>query len=391
MVDGIGVKRKICVVITARPSYARIKTVLSAIQAHPDLELQIIGTASFLSNRFGSAHKVMERDGFKLNWEISTLFEADDLTSAPKATAVQITELSTAFKNLGPDVVVTIADRYETIATAIAATYMNITLAHVQGGEVTGNIDEKVRHAITKLADIHLVTNEDAQRRVIRMGEEEKTVYVTGCASIDLAKELKEAPEQYTFDPFAVYGGVGARFSLDEPYLVVMQHPLTTHFEMARQEMEETLKAVHAMDMPTYWFWPNPDSGTEGASEAIRAFRENYQPEKFAFFKNMEPHHFLGLIHQSACFIGNSSVGIRESAYLGVPVVNIGGRQAGRLRGKNVCDVRVEETTILQAIKAQVDHAQYGSENIYGQGNAGHKTAEVLAKAPLSFEKRITY
>jgi UDP-hydrolysing UDP-N-acetyl-D-glucosamine 2-epimerase len=383
--------RKVCVVITARPSYARIRTALSALRDDPRVELQIVGTASLLSNRFGSAVSILRQDGFDLNWEISTLLEADDLTSAPKATALQLAELATAFRNLQPDVVVTIADRYETIATAIAASYMNIPLAHIQGGEVTGNVDEKVRHAITKLADLHLVANDDACERVARMGEREDRIFVTGCPSIDLAAEVVRERQRYRFDPFGRYGGVGDRFELGQRFLVVLQHPLTTHFRLARQEVTQTLHAVHEIGLPVFCFWPNPDSGTEGASEAIRAFREAVNPKGFAFFKNMEPHDFLSLLLDAACLVGNSSVGIRECSFLGVPVVNIGERQVGRLRGPNVIDVPGGQETTETAIRQQLSNGRYPAATIYGDGSAGKRIAEVLAEVPLGFEKRITY
>jgi len=383
--------RKVCVVITARPSYARIRSALSALSKHPGVELQIVGAASLLSNRFGSAVDVLRQDGFDLDWEISTLLEADDLTSAPKATALQLAELSTAFRNLKPDLVVSIADRYETMATALAASYMNIPLAHIQGGEVTGNIDEKVRHAVTKLADLHLVANEDARQRVLRMGEREETVFVTGCPSIDLAAEVMRDRDRYRCDPFERYGGVGDRFDPKQPYLVILQHPLTTHFSEARREVAETLAAAYEIGLPVFCFWPNPDSGTEGASAAIRAFREKTNPTSFAFFKNMEPHDFLSLLLDSACLIGNSSVGVRECSYLGVPVVNIGDRQAGRLRGANVIDVPGGHQETKAAIRRQLSNGRYPAMTIYGDGKAGQRIADILAQVPLAFEKRITY
>src|SRR5687768_13912619 len=181
-------KRKICVVITARPSYSRVKTALQAIKEHPDLELQLVVAASALLDRYGSSVNYIEKDGFVITAKVFNVLEGENLTAAAKTTGIGILELSTVFDNLSPDIVVTIADRFETMSTAISASYMNIPLAHIQGGEVTGNIDEKVRHAITKLADIHLVSTLKAKERVIRMGEDSEKVVVTGCPSIDLAK-----------------------------------------------------------------------------------------------------------------------------------------------------------------------------------------------------------
>ena len=220
-------KRKICVVITARPSYARVKTALQAIKDHPKLELQLVLAGSSLLDRYGSAYKVIENDGFEVIEKIYNILEGETPSSMAKTTGLAIMELSTTFANLKPDVVVTIADRFETIATSIAASYQNIPLAHIQGGEVTGNIDEKVRHANTKLSDIHLVASEDAKQRVIKMGENPDYVINTGCPSMDLAKEVLENPK-FDFDPLVKYGGVGSEINWKDGYLVVMQHPVTT-------------------------------------------------------------------------------------------------------------------------------------------------------------------
>ena len=180
--------RNVCVVITARPSYSRIKSALSAIKNHNDLTLQLVVAGSALLGRYGSAVDYIINDGFEIAESIYNVLEGENPASMAKTTGLGIMELATAFQNLSPDVVLTVGDRFETIATAIAASYMNIPLVHVQGGEVTGNIDEKVRHAITKLADQHFVSNEDAAIRLIKMGEFEENVHVTGCPSIDFAE-----------------------------------------------------------------------------------------------------------------------------------------------------------------------------------------------------------
>jgi UDP-hydrolysing UDP-N-acetyl-D-glucosamine 2-epimerase len=286
--------------------------------------------------------------------------------------------------------VVTVADRFETLATAVAASYMNIPVAHIQGGEVTGSIDEKVRHAVTKLADLHLVSTEGSGKRVERMGEEYRKVFVTGCPSIDLAAEIAHDPA-LNFNPFERYGGVGDLHELTNGYLVIMQHPVTTEHEQARQHVWETLEAVHEMNMQTLWFWPNVDAGSDGTSNGIRTFREKYRPENIQFFKNMEPTDFLRLLYSSKCLIGNSSVGIRECSYLGVPVVNIGTRQTGRERGANVVDVGYDRAEILSAIRQQTSNGRYHADTLYGGGKAGERIAQVLAKAPLEIEKRLTY
>jgi UDP-hydrolysing UDP-N-acetyl-D-glucosamine 2-epimerase len=384
-------KRKICVVVTARPSYSRIKTALRAIQHHPGLELQLVVAASALLDRYGTASKNIEKDGFEITTKVFSVLEGENVTVSAKTTGLGILELSTVFDNLQPDIVVTVADRYETMSTAIAASYMNIPLAHVQGGEVTGNIDEKVRHSITKLSDYHFVSTEDARERVIRLGEEEDFVFNTGCPSIDLAKEVADNGS-HKFDPFEVYGGVGAGKDIfKNGYLVVMQHPVTTEVQKAFEQINETLIAIKELDIPTFWFWPNVDAGSDRTSTGIRAFREKNKKIPIHFFKNMEPHHFLHLLNNSMCLIGNSSVGIRECSYLGVPVVNIGSRQNRRERGNNVKDVDYNRSEIKQEIRYWLKNGRPAPSQIYGDGEAGKKIADILSTVPLRFHKTIVY
>jgi UDP-hydrolysing UDP-N-acetyl-D-glucosamine 2-epimerase len=383
-------KRRVCVVVTARPSYSRIKTALSAIEAHPGLELQLVVAASALLDRYGTAVRTIEADGFDIAARVYMVLEGENLAAMAKTTGLGLLELATVFDNLKPDVVVTVADRYETLSTAVAASYMNIPVAHVQGGEVTGSIDEKVRHAVTKLSDLHFVSSDKAAERVIRMGEEPAKVFVTGCPSIDLAVEVMERPAM-DFNPFAKYGGVGAPVDLSGGYLVVLQHPVTTEYEEAREQALETLHAVTEVGLPALWFWPNVDAGSDGTSNAIRSFRELHDPKNIHFFKNMEPTDFLRLLVGSRCLVGNSSVGIRECAYLGVPTVNIGSRQSGRDRGRNVIDVGHRCGEIVAAIRRHLAEGRCESDPIYGHGRAGERIAELLAREPLSIEKRLTY
>ncbi|MEM8584501.1 MAG: UDP-N-acetylglucosamine 2-epimerase [Bacteroidota bacterium] len=384
-------KRKIAVVVTARPSYSRIKTAIAAIAAHPSLELQLIVAASALSERYGSAVKFIEADGFPITAKVFNVLEGENLTAQAKTTGLGILELSSVLERLAPDAVVTVADRFETMATAIAASYMNIPLVHIQGGEVTGNIDEKVRHAITKLADLHFVATRKAKERVIKLGEHPEKVFNTGCPSIDLAKEVVQ-DAHLDFNPFDRYGGVGRINSKNwlEKYLVVLQHPVTTEYASSRQHIWETLEAIYTLQIPTFWFWPNVDAGSDGTSNGIRTFREQHEIKHIHFFKNMEGKDFLKLLYNSRCLIGNSSVGIRECAYMGVPVVNIGSRQNKRERGRNVIDVDYRQQEIMQAIEKSLDKNRI-TDLTYGGGQAGEKIAELLSTEPLTFKKVLRY
>ncbi len=383
-------KRKICVVVTARPSYSRIRTALTAIQQHPDLELQLVVAASALLERYGNAIGAIERDGFVPAARVYMVVEGENLVTSAKTTGMGLVELATVFDNLRPDAVVTIADRYETLATAVAASYMNIPVVHVQGGEVTGSIDEKVRHAVTKLANLHLVSTAQARERVIRLGEEPAHVLLTGCPSIDIAAEVAASPAM-DFDPFQKYGGVGARGDLSKGYLVVMQHPVTTEYDGARHQVDETLYAVKDAGLPVLWFWPNVDAGSDGTSKGIRVFREKEKPEHFHFFRNMFPEDFLRLLCGATAIVGNSSVAIRECSFLGVPAVNVGSRQQGRERGINVIDVDHDRTAIAAAIREHQRRGRPAPDHLYGDGQAGHRIADCLATAALTVEKRLTY
>lgn len=380
-------KRKICVVVASRANYGRIKSVLQSIKDRKDLELQLIVQASALLYRFGSVIDNIIEDGFKVDATVYSIVEGENLTTMAKSTGLAIIELATLFERLKPDVVLTVADRFETMATAIAASYMNIPLAHSQGGELSGSIDESVRHAITKLAHIHFPASEKAKETILRMGENPEKVFVTGCPAIDLARVACKTNN----DPgrlFSKYGGVGPKLDVQKPYLVVMQHPVTTEFGQGFQQINETLLAIKALDMQTVWFWPNVDAGSDDTSKGIRMFRERNSASPIHFYRNFSPEDYVCLINNCKCLIGNSSSGIREGAFLGAPAVNIGTRQDGRERGPNIIDVGYYRKAIERSIGYQLRHGKYESSYIYGDGDAGRRIADILASVELDIVKR---
>ncbi len=172
---------------------------------------------------------------------------------------------------------------------------------------------------------------------------------------------------------------------------MVLQHPVTTEYHHARTQIETSLMAIRELDISCLWFWPNVDAGSDGTSKGIRSFREKYPDSKIHFFKNMEPRDFLKLLLKSKCLIGNSSVGIREASFLGIPVVDIGGRQAGRLRGKHARHVEYNQSEIQQAIQFQIENGFYQPEYLYGDGHAGERIASALSEMPLRYDKKISY
>ncbi|SKC18078.1 UDP-N-acetylglucosamine 2-epimerase [Dyadobacter psychrophilus] len=378
-------KRKICVVITARASYSRVKTLLIAIKSHPSLCLQLVITGSCLLEKYGGLTKLVNQDGFDPIIKVSNLLENENPTAAAKTTGLGVIELASVFENVRPDVVVTVADRYETMSAAVAASFMNIPLAHVQGGEVTGNIDEKVRHAVSKLADVHFVATASARNRLIAMGEVPENVWHTGCPSIDLAIQIKnDAAMRFDYESCQ-------SFSSASKYIVVMHHPVTTEHGFTKDQFCSLVNAISALHIPTFWFTPNPDYGAAQILKEIQRYGETSKNLKIHFLRNLNPESFLKLIKHCACLIGNSSTGIREASLLGTPVVNIGSRQQGRERSFNVIDVDFDSNAIIEAVQNQLDHGHYDSSILYGNGDAGNQIADLLAKMKLSVNKQITY
>ncbi len=383
--------RKICVVIHSRANYGRIKSVMRAIDIHPELELQLLVGSSALLYRFGSVIDIIRGDGFKENAVVHSILEGETPTTMAKSTGMAITELATHFENLKPDIVVTVADRFETLSTAVAASYMNITLAHSQGGEVTGSIDESVRHAITKLAHIHFPATERAKEYLLRMGEQQETVHLTGCPAIDLVAESDLALPD---DLFKRTTGVGDKLTTKKDYIIVLQHPVTTEFGSGFKQIQETLEAAHEVSktgMQIVWLWPNVDAGSDDISKGIRMFRDREEAKNMHFYKNFTPEDYVLLLANARCIVGNSSSGLREGAFLGTPCVNIGTRQSGRERAANVIDVKCDANEIKTAIDNQLKHGRYESSHLVGDGTAGTQIANILATSNLKIQKQISY
>jgi UDP-hydrolysing UDP-N-acetyl-D-glucosamine 2-epimerase len=384
-------KRKICIVVGSRANYSSIKSAMRAIRHHPDLELQLVVGASALLDRFGAVVDVIANDGFDIHARVHMLIEGGSPATMAKSTGLGLLELPTVFDNLKPDIVLTVGDRFETMATAVAAAYMNIPLAHTMGGEVTGTIDESVRHAVTKLAHIHFPANQPSADRIIRMGEDPSSVYVVGCPRIDVVAEIAHDRVPLTDRALLEYEGVGGHIDLEKPFLLVSQHPVTTEFGHNEHQITETLMALHQLQMPTIMLWPNADAGSEDVSRGVRKFREHYNHEYIRFYKNFPVETFVKLMANCACMIGNSSAAIREGAFLGVPAVNIGTRQDRRDHGRNVINVDYDCGQIVNAIQIQLANGRYVPDSIYGDGHAGEQIANILVDCPIRIQKQITY
>jgi UDP-hydrolysing UDP-N-acetyl-D-glucosamine 2-epimerase len=383
-------KKKICVVINNRANYARIKSFLLLANADKKVDLKIILAGSSHLFKYGDITKIIKKDKLKIYIKLHTVVEGNDPVCMVKTTANLMNELTTAFKNIKPDIVVVIADRHENLAVAIAASYMNICLAHIQGGEVTGSIDESVRHAITKLSHIHFPSTNRAKNFLIRLGEDKKSVFKTGCPSLDLAKNTNKKIDKNFNNRNAFVGDI---INFKKDYLVYLFHPVTTEFKNNNIYINEVLKTIDTMNdnIQIVILWPNVDSGTDFISKSIRMYLNKKKNIKISAYKNFSPEDYIKLIYNSKCLIGNSSSGIRESSYLGLPVVNIGSRQKNRERGPNVIDVKNKASDISTAIKKQIIKKKYQPSSLYGQGDAGKKILKVLLSKDISIHKVLNY
>jgi UDP-hydrolysing UDP-N-acetyl-D-glucosamine 2-epimerase len=383
-------RRKVCVVIASRANYARIKTAMAAVRDHPELQLQCVAGASLVLERFGNAIDVLEQDGFETDAVVRFLIEGETPTTMAKSAGLGLLELPTVFELLEPDVVVTVADRFETIATAVAASYMNIPLAHTQGGEVSGSIDESVRHAVTKLAHLHFPATELSRQRVVAMGEDPQWVHNVGCPSIDLVAQVDEGTPEEALAGLSAEG-VGAALDPSRPYVLMMQHPVTTEYGHSLDQINRTLDAVAQQGMQALVFWPNVDAGSEQTAKGIRVFREKGLAHGFHFFRNLPPERFARLMAHCACMVGNSSSALREGAYLGTPAVTVGSRQHNREHGRNLVEVGYDTAEIADAIRDQARHGRYERDELFGDGTAGRRIAEHLAGPQPPIQKQLRY
>lgn len=375
--------RKICVVTGTRAEYGLLKPVLKAIKNHPKLKLQLLVAGMHLSKKFGYTINEIKNDGFKIDGEVPMHPVQDTGQHMAKAVGEGIQRMAHKLAILNPDILVILGDRTEVLAATIAAAYMNVPIAHIHGGDKTkAGLDESVRHAITKLAYIHFATTKKSAERIIKMGEDKWRVFVVGSPGLNNIKKQKIYPTKEFFK----------KFWLAQPYIVLLQHPITTQIELASHQIKETLKAIKSLHIFTVVVYPNSDAGGQQIINELIKFKNDPQ---FKIFKNLKDKEFYSLIAHSSALVGNSSCGIIESPYFGIPVVNIGIRQKGRERANNIIDVPHNSSRIKEAIKKAVRHGSYFDlYNPYSLPNTDKKIASILAHIPIKQEliqKTITY
>ncbi|MEK7108729.1 MAG: UDP-N-acetylglucosamine 2-epimerase [Patescibacteria group bacterium] len=376
-------KRKVCFIITNRIHYARQETLLRQLRSDPDLELQLIVGGAALLEKYSEVPATLARHGYVVHERMLNLIEGGNHVAMAKTAGLAVLELANTFEKLDPDIVLIRGDRFEQLAAAMTAAYLNKTVAHIEGGDVTGTIDESVRHAITKLSHIHFVTNNDSYRRVLQMGEHPAYVFNVGSPDIEFAAQVRRGPNA----EFINSVGVGGRIDLAKPYLMVIQHPVTSEPDNLDNVLK-TLQAVGELGVPALWFWPNPDAGTDEISKGIRRFREHTPMPHVRFIIDFHPRDFVALLKHAACLVGNSSAGIKEASFFGVPVVNIGTRQQGRSRSGNVMDVGHDAEAITYAIQTQMAHGPYPQSLLYYKPETSKRIRKILKTVPLYTQKR---
>mgnify|MGYP001439104947 CR=1 FL=1 len=384
-------KRLVLAVTGIRSEYDILSSVFHSIDKHPELDLNVAVTGAHLSENYGNTIDEIEKDGFKIVDRIESLLSGNAESLRVKGLGIQLQGLVQTVLRIKPDFLLVLGDREESISTALISTYMNIPLIHISGGDrVVGNIDDQIRHSVTKLAHIHLTTNIESKKRVIMLGEQKFRVHNVGNPGLDRLIKTKKLSRS------ELSKSLNFKLSKNEPYIVVIQHALSSEVDQAYHQMKITLEAVKRMEVKTIISFPNSDAGGMGIIKAIEEFKN--LPFIYTA-KNIPRLEFVNLLRGAACLIGNSSAGILEAPLLKIPVINIGNRQKGRLHAENVEFIAHNKNKIIAAINKAMFDKEYISKvkkcsNPYGNGKSSDKIAEIIASVKIDDKlliKDITY
>lgn len=374
------------VYIASRANYSSYKPLMKSIISNNRLSLITILTGSAIIDKYGDLEPIIINDGFEINYKLHSIVEGANLSAMTLSVSLGIQTFASIIENEKPDILLLVGDRYEVLSASIVGLINNVFIAHTMGGELSGTVDEKIRHAITKIANIHFPATNEALARIISMGEHPKNVFNFGCPRIDYVKDVLNRSNKIGNELYKLEKGVGDFVDVTKDYIMVSQHPVTTEFGDAKHQMELTLSAVASFGIPLIILWPNSDAGSNDISKSIRLFKENNKLIPVHYFKNLEIDNYVRLLSQAKCLVGNSSSGLREGAYIGVPVVNIGSRQRSREHAINVLNVDYDYNEIVSAIDYQINH-KYDSDYLYGDGNASDRIVDKLSDIDLEIEK----
>jgi GDP/UDP-N,N'-diacetylbacillosamine 2-epimerase (hydrolysing) len=384
-------RRKILGITGIRSEYDIMSSVFRAIQNHLSLELEVVVTGAHLSHAYGYTVDEIRNDGFTIADEVESLINGDRLQSRVKGLAIQLQGIIQTITRVHPDILIVLGDREEAIATALVSAYMNIPVAHIGGGDrVVGNVDDQVRHAVTKLAHLHFVTNKESYERVLSLGEQPFRVFNTGNPGLD---RILQEPH---LSNAVLSKLLGFELKEREPLIILIQHVISTEISDAYFQMKQTLEAIKALGIKTILSYPNSDAGGQ---QMIKAIKEYESLPFVCTAKNIPRMEFINIMRRAGCMLGNSSAGILEAPLIKLPVVNVGNRQKGRMHAENVQFVSHDPEKICLAVKKALFDKKYRDfvahcDNPYGDGRSSQRIANILATIPIDEKlliKDITY
>ena len=380
-------KQKISITTGTRSEYGILRELIKEISKSKKLELYLLVTGMHLSKKFGYTINEIKKDKIPIHAKIKMIPSGNTPYDMSISLGKGIVGFSKIFKKIKPDLNVVLGDRDEALASALAASHMNIPNAHIHGGEISQGIDEYNRHAITKISNIHFAATKKSKERIIKMGENRRNVILTGSPSIDEIKMSKISSKHELEKKYLV--------DLDRPLFLLIQHPVTTEFEKSGLQIKMTLDALSKLKNQTIAILPNSDAGNQQIINQLRIFSKKCNFLKV--FPNLPRNDYLGFLRHCSALIGNSSSGLIEGSYLHTPVVNIGIRQLGREKDVNVIDVPIfSKFLILNALKKSLKkkNKKIKNSSIYGTGNASKKIVQYLETIPINpqmIQKKLIY
>lgn len=371
--------KRVMVVTGIRSEYFLARSILQAIVDHPDLELQLVVSGAHLSPLHGYTVRDIEKDGFRILERIESLLYSDRDAARLKGAALQLSVLAHVVDKYRPDWLLSIADREEAMTVALCGAYLNIPVAHYAAGDrVVGNVDDMVRHAVSRLSNVMFTLSEESRERLIRAGEEAWRVHFVGHSGVD---RFRTTPSMSADD---LAGALGVE-AIPPRYAVIVQHSISSEIEHAAQHMDITLNAVEEAGLPAFVSFPNSDPGHE---EIIATIERHRDPERLFVFRNVPDREFINLLRGASMLIGNSSAGLMETPYLKLPVINVGRRQCQRTHAENVFFVPNDKAAIVKQILDILEDPATrervrNTRNLFGNGDAGERVADFLAKIEI--------
>jgi len=378
-------KRTICVTTGTRAEFGILNSVLKEIQKSKNLDLKLIVTGTHLSNHHGQSIKEIQDQGFKEYHKIKINQKTDTNYQMSIDLGKSIIEFSKTFKSLNPDINLVLGDRDEMLASTIAAYHMNIPVAHIHGGDRSqGGIDEYNRHAITKMSNIHFPATKKSYNRILKMGENPNYVFLTGSPSID---QISNSVSSKNY----IEKELGIKITGNE--IILLQHSVTTETQLSQKQINETLQALLKHENPVILIAPNSDAGYKNIYQTLEKFSEKY--DNFYFYQNLKRSIFLGLLKYCGILIGNSSSGMIEASFFGIPVINIGIRQNKREYGKHVINVKQFDRELIYKALLKAKRMKHSPNySVYGNGNASKKIIKILETIKIDdnlIKKQIFY